>query len=100
MQRVQSPRKTERRVGVLEIALTKKDKEASVRLDDNLLLILPLNTRGVLQQDGKTIVLCANGDRYAPLQAGAKISLDLVYDAEGKNPFPGLWAPKQKPPQQ
>lgn len=82
------------------MCLSKNDMIASVRIDDDTLLKLPLSSRGVLQSDGRTIVLCANGDRYAPLQGGSKIAVDLVYDFRGRNPLPGLWAPKQKPPRQ
>ena len=61
------PRKVERRVGTLTSFNTKPgESHAYVRVKDTLLHV-PISARGVLQDDGQTIVLCANGDRYNPL---------------------------------
>ncbi len=90
------PRKTERRIGTLESFSTKPgETQARVRVDD-MVFNLPAMSRGVLQED-KSIVHCQNGDRYDVITKGAAIVLDLMYDADGKNPCPGMWAPKQRP---
>jgi len=89
------PRKCERRVGTVEKFSTKtKELGARIRIDEHLLVHVPLTSRGVLQADGKTITLCANGDRFNPIKEGTFAVVDIVYDADGTNPAPGLWAPK------
>jgi hypothetical protein len=89
------PRKVERCIGMLESLRTKPgDCFARVRVGEDV-FHLPLSQRGVLQPDGKTIKHCINGDRYHPISPTTPIAVDLVYDVDNKNPYPGLWAPKR-----
>ena len=91
------PRKIERLTGKLESFRTNRSDNlfAKVRIGDTLFQ-LPVSARGTLQRDG-TIRHCINGDRYDPIQPLTPIAVDLVYDANGTNPDPGLWAPTAKP---
>lgn len=66
-----------------------------VRVDDTLLHVA-VRERGVLGEDGKTILLCANGDRYDPIKPDTPIVLDVEYSPEGKHPFVVAWAPKSR----
>lgn len=92
------PRKVERRVGKLVSFDTKPGQShARVRTSDGV-THLPTNARGKLQPDGG-IVLCTNGERYDPIAGETLIEFDVVFDADEKNPTPGPWAPRQKPPQ-
>ena len=95
---MECPRKVERRIGRLESFNTKPgEAQARVRLGDTL-FNLPAMSRGVLQQGGGTM-LCANGSRYDVIARDTLIAFDLIFDAEGKNPVPGVWAPKLGPQQ-
>jgi hypothetical protein len=86
--------KTERRTGVMEkFDHSESTAHGFVRVGDERYFV-PASTRGVLQPDG-SIQLCANGDRYGAIPAGAKIAIDLVY-LHGKA-SPGPWAPKCRP---
>ena len=90
------PRKIERQVGVLESFKTDpNDCFARVRVKHRVYQ-LPLNTRGELQSDGATILLCMNGHRREPIAFDTPIVLDLIFDARGENPCPGMWAPKPR----
>lgn len=88
-------RKCERRVGKLEKFNTKPGiPQAQVRVGESV-FYLPSMSRGVLQSDD-SIKHCINGDRFDPIAKDSLIAIDLVYDDDGKNPSPGLWAPKTK----
>jgi len=53
----------------------------------------PASQRGVLEDNG-AIQQCINGERYEKVFPGMPVTVDLVFDSEGKNPRPGMWAPK------
>jgi hypothetical protein len=94
MEKLECPRKIERRVGLLESFKTNPgDCFASVRIDGQLFK-LPLSARGNLQEDQKTITHCVNGERYYPIALATQIAVDMVYDVNNQNPITGLWAPK------
>jgi hypothetical protein len=92
MDTVECPRKSERRVGVIESF--KLDQScAFVRTGEDVFHVT-LASRGVLQQDSKGISPCAYEERRKELAPGTVVVIDLVFDFEGKNPTPGSWAPK------
>jgi hypothetical protein len=92
--RFDGQRACEQKTGVLASDWKQGHGFVPVRLDDDTLLQLSTASRGVLQKGGE-IHLCSNGDRYAPLKGGALVIINMVYDARGTNPAPGMWAPKK-----
>jgi hypothetical protein len=92
---MECPREIKRRIGKLEsFDPTPGKSQARIRVRDGI-IHLPTSTRGVLQPDN-SIALCANGDRYDKIPQGTLIVFDATLNFEGKDPMPGLWAPKVK----
>jgi len=95
---VETLRRCERRTGKIEM-FNAKPGEAQVRVRiGEQVFNLPSSHRGVLKADG-SIRHCVNGERSQVLAEDSLVVVDLIYDFQGKDPIPGLWAPKVKRPQ-